>query len=73
MIKNMSIGARLSAGFGVLLCLMFLLGVLGHRAFHALSSATVHLLEGDAHAAEHASRAWANVVGMRLRDRNEEL
>jgi methyl-accepting chemotaxis protein len=65
MFKNMSIGSRLGIGFGVLLVLMFLLGILGYWGVHSLSGTTIHLLEGDANVAEHAARARANVVGMR--------
>src|SRR5512134_1292691 len=65
MFKNMNIGARLSVGFGVVLCLMFLLGILGYWGVHTLSGTTIHLLEGDAKVAEHSARARANVVGMR--------
>ncbi|MHB8845938.1 MAG: methyl-accepting chemotaxis protein [Nitrospirota bacterium] len=65
MFKNMNIGARLSVGFGVVLSFMFLLGVLGYWGVHTLSNVAIHLLEGDSHIAEHASRARANILGMR--------
>ena len=65
MFKNMSIGMRLSLGFGVLLALLFVLSIIGYWGVHAVSGTTVHMLEGDANIAEHASRARANVVGMR--------
>jgi methyl-accepting chemotaxis protein len=65
MFKNMSIGMRLSMGFGILLALLFVLSIIGYWGVHAVSSATEHMLEGDANIAEHAARMRANVVGMR--------
>ena len=65
MFKNMNIGMRLGLGFGVLLALLFVLSIIGYWGVHAVSSATVRMLEGDANIAEHAARARANVVGMR--------
>ncbi|MEK6744347.1 MAG: methyl-accepting chemotaxis protein [Nitrospirota bacterium] len=65
MFKNMSIGMRLSVGFGILLALLFVLGIIGYWGVHAVSGTTVLMLEGDANIAEHAARARANVNGLR--------
>jgi len=65
MFKNMSIGMRLSMGFGVLLALLFVLSIIGYWGVHSVSGITIHLLEGDSQVAEHSARARANILGLR--------
>ena len=63
--KNLRIGIRLGLGFGLLLLIMIIVGFTGYWGVDKSTSATIHMIKGDASISEHAARARANVVGMR--------
>ncbi|MBI3814297.1 MAG: methyl-accepting chemotaxis protein, partial [Nitrospinae bacterium] len=65
MFKNMKIGMRLGFGFGLVLFLLLAVGLLGYRGINSVSGKTIKLLKSDAQIAENASRARANVLGLR--------
>ncbi|MBA4373157.1 MAG: chemotaxis protein [Thermodesulfovibrio sp.] len=65
MLKNMKIGTKLMGGFGIVLVLLVLVGIVGYWSTNKLTTTTVHLLEGDAKIAQHSARLRANVLGMR--------
>ena len=65
MFKNMKIGMRLALGFGLLLFLLVVLGVVGYIGTSTIAGTTIQMLEGDGMVAEHAARARANVGNLR--------
>ena len=64
-VKDMKIGRRLGAGFGVLLLLMLVVGALGYWGVKTLSNSAIGMVHGDMHIAENAAEARAHVLGMR--------
>ncbi len=65
MFKNMKIGMRLGIGFGFLLVMLIGIALSGYWGVGSISNMTVTMLQGDSSVAEHASRARANVLGLR--------
>lgn len=65
MLKDMKIGKRLGLGFGVMLCLILVVGITGYWGVNRSTSATIQMLKGDAAVANNAERLRANVVGIR--------
>src|SRR5512141_2814220 len=65
MLKNMKIGMRLGMGFGIMLLLILVVGGTGYWGVNESTTATIHMIKGDATISENASRLRANVVGMR--------
>ena len=65
MVKDMKIGVRLGVGFGIVLFLLIVTGIVGYWGCNSLSNETSIMLRGDATVSENAARARANVVGAR--------
>jgi methyl-accepting chemotaxis protein len=65
MFKNMKIGKRLSLGFGFVLIMLLGIGMSGYWGVNSISNLTINMLQGDSMVSEHASRARANVLGLR--------
>jgi len=65
MVKDMKIGVRLGVGFGIILFLLIVTGIVGWWGSKSLNDETMDMLHGNAQVAEHAARARANVLGMR--------
>ncbi|TSK05175.1 MAG: HAMP domain-containing protein [Geobacter sp.] len=65
MLKNVRIGGRLGLGFGIMLLIVIAVGGTGYWGVRESTQTTIAMLQGDASISEHASRARANVVGMR--------
>ncbi len=65
MFKNMKIGMRLGVGFGFLLIMLIGIALSGYWGVGSISDMTMSMLQGDATVSEHASRARANVLGLR--------
>ena len=65
MFKNMNIGMRLALGFGFVLAMLIGIGLSGYWGASSISNMTVAMLQGDSTVAEHASRARANILGLR--------
>ena len=63
--KNFRIGMRLGLGFGVVLLIMIIVGLTGYWGVSQSTNATITMIKGDATVSEHASRARANVLGLR--------
>ncbi len=63
--KDMRISAKLGLGFGFLLAIVLVMGIVGWYGIKMLSETTEKILNIDANVAENAARARANVVGMR--------
>jgi len=64
-LKNMKIGMRLGIGFCIILVMLVGIGLSGYWGAHSISDLTITMLQGDAAVSEHASRARANVLGLR--------
>src|SRR6266571_3454411 len=65
MLKNFKIGTRLGFGFGLIMLLLIVVGLTGYWGVKESTNTTIEMLRGDAAVSEHASRARANIVGMR--------
>ncbi len=65
MLKNLRIGARLGAAFGLLLFMLVVISIIGYWGTSSVSGTALFILDGDAHMQEHASRARANTNAMR--------
>jgi methyl-accepting chemotaxis protein len=65
MFKNMKIGMRLTLGFGFVMLMLIAIVVVGYWGINTVSNNTVKMLNGDQNVASHASRARANVLGLR--------
>jgi methyl-accepting chemotaxis protein len=65
MLQDVKIGMRLGVGFGLMLLLIIVVGAVGYWGVEKSTSATIGMLKGDATLSENASRARANVLGMR--------
>jgi len=65
MLKNMKIGPRLFLGFGVILLILMAVGGGGYWGVESISQKTITMLQTDAQLSEDASRARANIVGLR--------
>ncbi|TGU71129.1 HAMP domain-containing protein [Geomonas terrae] len=65
MLKNMKIGTRLMLCFSLVTMLLLIVAGTGYWGVKEGENTMVTVLDGDAKIAEHASRARANVVGMR--------
>ena len=65
MLSNMKVGIKLGLGFGIMLVLLLIMGFVGYWGVHSIAATTERMLEGDSNVAEHASRARANILGMR--------
>ena len=63
--KNMKIGARLFASFGVVLLMLVLVAASGIWGVKAGENSTVTLLDTEGKLAEHSARARADILGMR--------
>ena len=64
-LTDIKIGKRLGLGFGVILLMVIGVGVTGYWGINTISDAEINMLKGDATVSEHASRARANVLGLR--------
>ena len=64
-----SIGILLGVGFGIVLLLLVLTGVLGYWSTSSISAMAIkefkEMLRTDAAIAEHSARARSNVLGLR--------
>ncbi len=65
MLKNMKIGTKLMGGFGLVLLLLLIVGIVGYWSTNKVATTTIHLLDGDAKIAQHSARLRANVLGLR--------
>ncbi len=65
MLNNFRIGVRLGLGFGLMLVLILVVGGTGNWGVKESTTTTINMLRGDATVSEHASRARANVLGLR--------
>ncbi|UPU35075.1 methyl-accepting chemotaxis protein [Geomonas paludis] len=65
MLKNMKIGTRLMLSFGAILLLLIAVAVTGYWGIKANEKVVDGLFATEGKLAEHASRARANIVGMR--------
>ncbi|GAB7027655.1 HAMP domain-containing methyl-accepting chemotaxis protein [Geotalea toluenoxydans] len=62
---DLKIGMRLGLGFGLVLVMLLLVGLVGYWGVNAVSGTTVAMLDGDAVIAQHSARARANILGLR--------
>ena len=62
---NGSIGTRLRLGFGIIILLLIITAGVGYWGVSTVTDKTVKTLHAEAEIMEHASRARANVLGMR--------
>src|SRR5690349_3098947 len=65
MFNNMSIAKRLALGFAMVLALLIVVTIMGYWGSDSVSRETVTMLHTTENVAEHASRARANIVGLR--------
>ena len=64
-IRDMKIGTRLIGGFGLVLMVLLVVGGVGYWGVDTTSQRTITMLQTDSQVSENASRARANVVGLR--------
>ncbi len=64
-LKDIKIGMRLGMGFGILLLMLTGIVFTGYWGVNSVTTTTITMLQGDSTVAEHASRARANVLGLR--------
>lgn len=64
-LNNMKVATRLGVGFGIVLLLLLIVGIIGYCGIAAVSSTTEKIIRSDAKISENASRARANVIGLR--------
>ena len=65
MLKNMKIGKRLGAGFGIILLLMIALGVFSYVTIKTLDNTATDVIQVDSKAVEFSQRIRANVNQLR--------
>jgi len=65
MLENMKVRNRLLSAFGIILGFMIVMGLFSYRGISSMENATLEMLKTDARIAENATRARANVNGMR--------
>jgi len=65
MLKNLKIGKRLLVGFGIVVLVTLAIGGSGYWGVDSITAKVMTMLDTDANISENASRARANVVGMR--------
>src|SRR5512139_659892 len=65
MLKNLKIGSRLLVGFGLVVLLTIAIGASGYWGVDSITGKVVAMLQTDSQISENASRARANVVGLR--------
>ena len=65
MLNNLKIGMRLGIGFGLMLVIILAVGITGYWGVRESTDTTIEMLRGDATLSENASRARANIVGLR--------
>ncbi len=65
MLKNLKIGKRLLVGFGIVVLITIAIGGSGYWGVDSITGKVVSMLQTDSNISEHASRARANVVGLR--------
>jgi methyl-accepting chemotaxis protein len=65
MFNNMSIAKRLAAGFAMVLALLIVVTIMGYWGSDSVARETATMLHTTENVAEHASRARANIVGLR--------
>lgn len=66
MSKKMKSGKNnLSFGFGLVILMLVVVGVVGFLAVNIILKATTHIIESDARLLEHSGRLRSNVLGMR--------
>jgi methyl-accepting chemotaxis protein len=65
MFKDMSIGKRLTLGFGVVLAFLMLVAGVGYWGADSVNSEAATILNGPAKVAENAQRTRAHILGMR--------
>lgn len=63
--KNLRIGTRLGAGFGLMLLILVIVGLTGYWGVITNTSATMTMLRGDAVISENASRIQTHINAMR--------
>jgi len=64
-VRDMKIGTRLMGGFGLVLLVLLVVGGAGYWGVRTVADKTTNMLRTDATISEHASRARANIVGLR--------
>ncbi|MBI5894432.1 MAG: methyl-accepting chemotaxis protein, partial [Deltaproteobacteria bacterium] len=65
MLGNIKIGMRLKIGFGAVLLILLITGLVGYWGINSVSGTTIKMLQGDANIAEYSARARANVLALR--------
>jgi len=65
MLKNLKIGKRLLVGFGIVVLITLGIGGAGYWGVDSITGKVITLLQTDSQISEDASRARANVVGLR--------
>lgn len=65
MVKDMKIGSRLLLGFGLVLLVLIIIGGAGYWGVRSVTHKTATMLQTDAQISENASRARANIIGLR--------
>ena len=65
MFNNMSIAKRLGLGFAMVLALLVVVTIIGYWGTDSVARETATMLHTTENVAEHASRARANIVGLR--------
>ena len=65
MFNNMSIAKRLALGFAMVLALLIVVTIVGYWGTDSVARETATMLHTTENVAEHASRARANIVGLR--------
>ncbi len=64
-LENVKVSTRLLIGFGTVLTLLVVVGVIGYWSVSSVSGTAMRMLHGDAKISEHASRARADVNALR--------
>jgi methyl-accepting chemotaxis protein len=64
-LDNMKVATRIGLGFGIVLLLLLIVGIIGYWGIAAVSGTTENIIRSDAKISENAASARANVLGLR--------
>ena len=73
MLKNMSVGKRLSIGFGLIVLILISMGFSGYLGLEAITKETLRVLNGDAKIVTLSARVKATTLELRRFEKDTEL
>jgi methyl-accepting chemotaxis protein len=73
MLKNMSVGKRLSIGFGLIVLILISMGLSGYLGLEAITQETLRVLNGDAKIVTLSARVKSTTLELRRFEKDTEL